>query len=105
MPSKKKANGRRSVRCVEEAIQKCGCTTAEFFARVAVIDGIPNSFNTKAELEKYINFRTLGVSADPDYKIPKRVLALADKIHASKHPRNYFKSLRPSARRAASAHA
>ena len=100
MASKKKACGCSTIRCIEVAARKLGCTPGEFIRR-AIRSAGGNDFNADTAAKKFSAFKEHGV-ANLHYEVPKSAIALAEKVLHRKRrglrPRriNGDKSTRPS---------
>ncbi|OGG90230.1 hypothetical protein A3G12_02480 [Candidatus Kaiserbacteria bacterium RIFCSPLOWO2_12_FULL_54_10] len=87
MASKKKANGCTSVRCVEKAIRKCGCTVHEFFKRAVCNKDTVRDFDIDAAVKRFLDFKKYGLVANSYYGIPRFVIAFAEVVLYGEHPR------------------
>ena len=80
MASKKKTNGCTTIRCVEKAVQKCGCTLYEFFRRAVHNKDTVRDFDIDAEAKKFLDFKKHGPVANSHYGIPRCIVAFSELV-------------------------
>lgn len=98
MASKRNPKGCTSLKCVEDAMQKCDCGALIFFIHASIVKGSPPGFNVNLAAEQFTKFRHHGSVVYPDYEIPVCVLRFADMIHSSKCPLQLLRDLQAVAR-------
>jgi len=86
MTSKRKPNGCTSVRRVEEATRKCGCTVNEFFRRAVRNGNVVRDFDIDAAVKAFLGFQKYGPVANSHYGIPSFVIIFAVKVLGGEHP-------------------